>query len=387
MTLVPTRLLMEQAAARGVGQGAFNVLHLETAEGLVSGAEKAGLPVILQISQNCVTYHGCLEPVALATLSVARRASVPVAVHLDHAEDEALVMEAVELGFGSVMFDGARLPYSRTSRRPHGSPVRRTSAACTRGGARRDRRQGRRPRARGATDPGDAVRFVEETGVDALAVAVGSSHAMTERTASLDLELVAALHRSLEVPLVLHGSSGVPDEQIVAAIAAGMRKINVSTHLNRLFTGGVRRALEHDPALVDSRGRSLRAGRAELGPEVARMLSLFAGAGPRPQGPGSGLGAHDRGGVSSVVVPAQRALSRRSRAWLQQGQNHADSAERRGEPVIGDQRKRRGHDGRKRAGHRHHQGRLAPADGHQQEERGDGVEQLGPARENWCLPR
>jgi fructose-bisphosphate aldolase class II len=139
---------------------------------------------------------------------------------------------------------------------------------------------------------------VEETGVDALAVAVGSSHAMTERTASLDLELVAALHRSLEVPLVLHGSSGVPDEQFVAAIAAGMRKINVSTHLNRLFTGGVRRALEHDPALVDSR-RYLRAGRAELGPEVARMLSLFAGAGPRPQGPGSGLGAHDRGGVSA----------------------------------------------------------------------------------------
>jgi fructose-bisphosphate aldolase class II len=273
---------MEEATARGVGQGAFNVLHLETAEGLVAGAEKAGLPVILQISQNCVTYHGALEPVALATLSVARRASVPVAVHLDHAEDEALVMEAVELGFGSVMFDGARLPYSenvavtaRVTRQAHERGVYVEAELGEVGGKDGAHAPGIR------TDPGDAVRFVEATGVDALAVAVGSSHAMTERTASLDLGLVAELHRSLEVPLVLHGSAGVADDQIVAAIAAGMRKINVSTHLNSRFTKGVRQALQDDPALVDSR-RYVGVGRAQLGPEVARMLSLFAGLGPEP---------------------------------------------------------------------------------------------------------
>jgi fructose-bisphosphate aldolase class II len=280
MTLAPTRRLMEEATARGVGQGAFNVLHLETAEGLVAGAEEANLPVILQISQNCVRYHGCLEPVASATLSVARRASVPVAVHLDHAEDEDLVMEAVELGFGSVMFDGARLPYSenvamtaRVTRQAHERGVYVEAELGEIGGKDGAHSPGVR------TDPGDAARFVEETAVDALAVAVGSSHAMTERTASLDLGLVADLHRSLKVPLVLHGSSGVPDEQIVAAIAAGMRKINISTHLNSLFTQGVRQALQRDPSLVDSR-RYLAAGRAQLGSEVARMLSLFAGRRP-----------------------------------------------------------------------------------------------------------
>jgi len=282
MTLAPTRQLMQDVCARGVGQGAFNVLHLETAEGLVAGAEDAGLPVILQISQNCVKYHGALEPVALATLSVARRANVPVAVHLDHAEDEELVIQAVELGFGSVMFDGARLPYTqnvavtaRVTREAHRRGVYVEAELGEIGGKDGAHAPGVR------TDPTDAARFVQETGVDALAVAVGSSHAMTQRTAALDLALIGDLHRALDVPLVLHGSSGVADQQIVDAIAAGMRKINVSTHLNAQFTRGVRAALQGDPALVDSR-RYLAAGRAGLVPEVARMLSLFAGREPAP---------------------------------------------------------------------------------------------------------
>lgn len=111
MTLVSARELVTDAAARGTGIGAFNVIHLETAEGLVRASEAARLPVILQISQNCADYHGGLEPIALATLAVARRAQTPVAVHLDHAERPELVDEAIALGFGSVMFDGGALPY------------------------------------------------------------------------------------------------------------------------------------------------------------------------------------------------------------------------------------------------------------------------------------
>ena len=125
------------------------------------------------------------------------------------------------------------------------------------------------------TDPAEATEFVTRTGVDALAVAVGSDHAMTTRTASLDLDLIARLRDAVPVPLVLHGSSGVPDATLVAAVEAGMRKINVSTHLNRLFTEAVRNALAADPKLVDPR-KWLAPGREAVAGEVARLLGLLS---------------------------------------------------------------------------------------------------------------
>jgi fructose-bisphosphate aldolase class II len=275
MTLAPTAELMGEAVVRGIGQGAFNVIHLETVEGLIAGAEKARLPLILQISENCAKYHGGLEPLALASMALARRATVPVALHLDHAEDEQLAMQAVDLGFGSVMYDGAHLDYAanvaataRVTEYAHAMGVYVEAELGKVGGKDGAHAPGVR------TDPKEAADFVAATGVDALAVAVGSSHAMTERSAALDLELIGSLHRALDVPLVLHGSSGVADQDIVAAISAGMTKINVSTHLNGFFTRAVRNSLDADPALVDSR-KYFRAGRDALVPEAARLLTLF----------------------------------------------------------------------------------------------------------------
>src|SRR2546430_137620 len=109
--LTPTGEIVDLAAKESRGVGAFNVIQLEHAEALVAGAEAAGAPVILQISQNTVRYHGALEPLALATLAVARASSAPVAVHLDHATDESLVRQAVSLGFGSVMYDASTMSY------------------------------------------------------------------------------------------------------------------------------------------------------------------------------------------------------------------------------------------------------------------------------------
>ncbi len=278
MALTNTRDIMDLAAKAGTGQGAFNVIHLETVEGLIGGAEAAGLPVILQISENCAKFHGGLEPVAAATLAAARKSSVPVAVHLDHAESEALAYEAVDLGFGSVMYDGAHLEYAenvastaRVAAYAHGRGVYVEAELGKVGGKDGAHAPGV------LTDPTEAAAFVAATGVDALAVAVGSSHAMTERSAALNLGRIAELKAALDVPLVLHGSSGVSDENIVAAIAAGMTKINVSTHLNGFFTRAVREYLDANPAVVDSR-KYLGAGRDALVPEVARLLSLFAAA-------------------------------------------------------------------------------------------------------------
>ncbi len=275
MGLTPTRDLMARAADAGIGQGAFNVIHLETVEGLIAGAQAAGLPVILQISENCAAYHGGLEPLALATLAAARQATVPVAVHLDHAQDEQLACQAVDLGFGSVMYDGAQMDYPDNV-----AATRRVADYAHARGVYVEAELGEVGGKDGAhapgvlTDPAEAAAFVAATGVDALAVAVGSSHAMTERSAALDLARIAALHRKLDVPLVLHGSSGVPDAVLADAVAAGMTKINVSTHLNGFFTRAVREYLDANPAAVDSR-KYLAAGRDALVPEVARLLSLF----------------------------------------------------------------------------------------------------------------
>ncbi len=276
MTLVSASDLVADAAARRTGIGAFNVIHLETAEGLVRASELAQLPVILQISQNCADYHGGLEPIALATLAIARRAATPVAVHLDHAERPELVDEAIALGFGSVMFDGGALPYddnvaltAAVAARAHEAGVYVEGELGEVGGKDGAHAPGVR------TDPDEARAFVAATGVDALAVAVGSSHAMLDRSASLDLDLIARLHGALDVPLVLHGSSGVADAVIADAVRAGMTKINVSTHLNGFFTRAIRDTLAADETLVDSR-KYLKPAREALAGEAARMLRLFA---------------------------------------------------------------------------------------------------------------
>ncbi|WP_433674482.1 class II fructose-bisphosphate aldolase [Microbacterium gorillae] len=277
MTLARTSDLLAAAAAESVAVGAFNVLHLETAEALVAAAERSGLPVILQISENCVSFHGSLEPVARASLALARAAEVPVAVHLDHAESEELALAAIDLGFTSVMYDGAKLPFAENV-----AATRRVVAAAHAAGVSVEAELGEIGGKDGAhapgvrTDPDEAVQFVAETGVDSLAVAVGSSHAMTERTASLDLELIQRLAAAVPVPLVLHGSSGVADEVIVAGIRAGLVKVNVSTHLNAFFTGAVRAYLAENPAVVDSR-KYVAAGRAALSAEAERLLLLFHG--------------------------------------------------------------------------------------------------------------
>jgi fructose-bisphosphate aldolase class II len=267
--LAPTR-------EQGRGVGAFNVIHLEHAEALVGAAEDVGLPVVLQISENTVAWHGSLAPLALATRALAERASVPVVLHLDHAVSVDLVRESLELGFTSVMFDGSTLD-DATNR----STTRAVVEVCHERGVSVEAELGEIGGKDGVhapgvrTNPSDAQRFALDTGVDALAVAVGSSHAMTERTVALDLELVAAIRAAVPVPLVLHGSSGVPDDGLVAAVRVGMTKVNIATHLSSVFSGAVRERLDADPGLVDSR-KYLGPARSAMRAEAARLLELLA---------------------------------------------------------------------------------------------------------------
>ncbi|APU15989.1 MULTISPECIES: class II fructose-bisphosphate aldolase [Actinoalloteichus] len=276
MPLVSTCDIVIPAAGEGTGCGAFNAVALEHVSAIIAGAEAVRTPVILQVSHNAVRYHGALGPIGSALVAAARAARVPVAVHLDHAESAELVREAVALGFTSVMFDASTLDYADNVRATravvehcHSNRVWVEAELGEVGGKDGVHAPGVR------TDPEEAKTFVAETGVDCLAVAVGTSHAMTTRDARLDFDLITALRARVGVPLVLHGSSGVSDEHLTEAVRHGMTKINIATQLNRVFTEGVRGYLAERPEAIDPR-RYLGAGRERVAAEVSRLLGLLS---------------------------------------------------------------------------------------------------------------
>ncbi|MDT5279004.1 MAG: fructose-bisphosphate aldolase, class [Mycobacterium sp.] len=276
MPLARTADLLAAAHRAGTGLAAFNVITLEHAEAIVTGAEQAGRPVILQISENAVKFHhGRLRPIAAAAAAVAADAAIPASVHLDHVEDPELLYASAETGASSAMFDASKLDYD-------------ANVAATRAAADWAHQRGLSLEAElgevggkdGAhapgvrTDPTEATAFVAATGVDALAVAVGSSHAMSARTAALDFDLIARLRSAVPVPLVLHGSSGVADEDLRKAVTAGITKINIGTLVNIHFTGAVRAHLAQDDAVTDPR-RYLAPARAAVAEAVAAMIAAI----------------------------------------------------------------------------------------------------------------
>ncbi|WP_328981533.1 class II fructose-bisphosphate aldolase [Streptomyces mirabilis] len=281
MPLAATGDLVTAAAGARTAVAAFNIITLEHVEAVIAGAESVAAPVVLQVSENAVKFrYGRLLPLARAAAAAAAAASVPVALHLDHVQSDDLLREASAAGFSSVMYDAARLPYEE-------------NLAATRAAADWAHAQGlwieaelgavggkngeppldaHAPGAR--TDPAEARAFVADSGVDALAVAIGSSHAMTTRTAALDHDRLKRLAAALGVPLVLHGSSGVPDDELAAAVAGGIAKVNVGTALNIAMTGAIREFLAAHPEAVDSR-TYLSVGREAMAGTVARLIRVL----------------------------------------------------------------------------------------------------------------
>lgn len=276
MSLATTADLVASAAAAGTAVLAFNVVTVEHAEGIAEGVERAGVPALLQVSENTVRFHGGrMAPLVSACARIAAQSPAPLAIHLDHFQDVALIAEAIDsaaaLGVTSIMVDAAHLSY--------GDNVERTHAFVEQGhraGLWVEAELGEVGGKGGAhdfgvrTDPTEAASFAEATGVDGLAVAVGSSHAMTTRDAELDVELIRRLAAAVSVPLVLHGSSGVSDDQLRLATDAGIRKVNVGTALNIAYTGALRESLTANPTASDPR-RALADGRAAIADTVAEL--------------------------------------------------------------------------------------------------------------------
>lgn len=280
MTLATTGALIADAVRERGAVIAFNVISLEHAEGIVAGLESSGAPGILQISENAIRYHGGrLAPIVAASREIAAAASSSVAIHLDHVQDLSLaragIAEAWPLGVSSIMVDAAHLDYAENvavtaelAAEAHRTSLWVEAELGEIGGKNGAHAPGTR------TDPYEAAAFVAETRVDGLAVAVGSSHAMTTATADLDLDLIERLAETVPVPLVLHGSSGVPTKVLRDAVARGIRKINVGTALNVGYTDRVRASLAADAHVTDPR-RYLAPAREAVTESAARLSALL----------------------------------------------------------------------------------------------------------------
>lgn len=279
MTLATTRDLVATAVSGERAVLAFNVITLEHAEAIATGIQDAESSAILQVSENAIWFHGGkLAPIVAACAKVASESSAPMSIHFDHFQDLALTERAIDMaadfGVSSIMVDAAHLPYRRNiqqtrdlTRRAHAHDLWVEAELGAIGG----KDGAHSPRVR--TNPAEARDFVSQTCVDGLAVAVGSSHAMTSQDAQIDLSLIADLARSVPAPLVLHGSSGVADEDLVAAIGAGIRKINVGTALNVAFTREVRRFLDKNTDVTDPR-KYIREGSDSMARTVTHLCRL-----------------------------------------------------------------------------------------------------------------
>jgi len=211
--------------------GHFNIHNQEFIRAVVRAAESERSPAILAVGMMSVKYMG-LQPLISACQSISRETKVPIAIHLDHARDLDVVRQALELGINSVMFDGSSLGFEENVEKT--TNVVQMAHDC---GATAEGEIGIVPHGTASvsqaemTDPALAVEFAERTGVDFLAVSLGSVHGMKTAGTSLDQSLLQKLHEQVPVPMVLHGASGVIDEQIGMAIENGIRKINVNTGL------------------------------------------------------------------------------------------------------------------------------------------------------------
>ncbi|MGI5911330.1 MAG: class II fructose-1,6-bisphosphate aldolase [Syntrophomonadaceae bacterium] len=257
MALVAVKELLLKAEQGNYAVGAFNANNMEIVQAIVEAAEKEKSPVIMQASQGAITYAGLdyiTEMVRLAAMS----ASVPVALHLDHGTDFDQVVRCIRSGFTSIMYDGSKLPLEDNIAitrkvldiaRPVGVSV---EAELGKIGGTEDNVQVSEKEAM-YTDPDEARYFVEQTGVDSLAIAIGTAHGQYKGEPKLDYERLSQIKALVKIPIVLHGSSGVPDDSIRKAIELGVRKVNIDTNIREAFVGAMRRVITEKPNEIDPR--------------------------------------------------------------------------------------------------------------------------------------
>ncbi len=271
--------VLRQAQRRHYAVGSFNTSNLELTQAILSAAETLQAPVIISTTEKAVAYAG-IEVLAIMVQTLARRASVPVVLNLDHGHSLATVKAAIRTGYTGIMFDGSRLPYEQNRRQ-----TRQAVALCARAGipleAELGTVGGRQDVIRQTlqlTDPWQAQAFVRQTKCAALAVGIGSAHGLPVPGERLDFDRLREIRERVSVPLVLHGASSTPPARVRRAIKLGITKLNIDTDLRVAFTDGLREFLGRHRRDYDPRD-SLTVAREQVRRVVMQKIRLFGSAG------------------------------------------------------------------------------------------------------------
>lgn len=279
--LTTSKEILLKAQAGGYAVGAFNVENMEMVQAVAEAAEELQSPVIMQTTPSTVKYAG-LDYYLANVKTAAERASVPIVMHLDHGNSFELAMQALRMGYTSIMIDGSHASFEdniAVSRavtdacRPSEIPV---EAELGKVGGKEDDLDGGTDNP--YTDPEEAKEFVERTGVDSLAVGIGTAHGIYKGEPKLQYDILSRIRDTVDIPLVLHGTSGVPDEAVKECIKRGICKVNYATDLRIAFTKGVKQIFAADADTIDPKKYS-GAGREEVKKYVMSKIKVCGSAG------------------------------------------------------------------------------------------------------------
>lgn len=253
MPLVTSEELLLDAQKNGYAVGAFNVENMEMGQAIVMAAEELNAPVILQTTPSTIRYAS-VEMYHAIVETLAKKASVPVVMHLDHGDSYDLAIAALGAGYTSVMIDGSHESFedniTLTKNVVEQACAKNIPVEAELGkvGGKEDDLDGG---SGGYTDPAEAKEFAERTGVSSLAVAIGTAHGIYSGTPVLDVERLREIRKVVSIPLVLHGASGLLDKDIIECVKAGICKVNFATELRIAFSNGVKHVLTETPDVFD----------------------------------------------------------------------------------------------------------------------------------------
>lgn len=257
MALVSLNEVLLPAKKQRYAVGAFNINNLEAIQAIIASAEEENSPIVIQASKGAIKYMG-VELAAALGLTAAKMTHLPVVLHLDHGQDFEIVMECIRNGFSSVMVDGSRYPLEENI-----ALTKKVVEAAHAVGVSVEAELGHigsdgqiftdKDRETAFTKPEEAAHFVEVTKVDALAIAIGSVHGPYKGEPELDFTRLKAIAAAIDIPLVLHGASGISDEDIQKAISLGIAKVNINTDFMLAYTEKMREILAANKEMYDPR--------------------------------------------------------------------------------------------------------------------------------------
>ncbi|MDK2798796.1 MAG: fructose-bisphosphate aldolase, class [Clostridiales bacterium] len=276
--LVTGKQILDKAHKEGYAVGAFNINNMEILQAIIEAAEEERSPVIIQTSEGAIKYAG-IDYIKAMVYVAAQKASVPVALHLDHGTTYETIISCIRNGYTSVMIDGSHHPLEENIavtneiiKIAHACGVS-VEAELGRLGGVEDNISVDEKDAR-LTHPDEAVKFVKETGVDSLAIAIGTAHGKYKGEPKLDFERLDTIKKLLNMPIVLHGASGVPEDAIKKAVSLGINKINIDTDIRIAFTEGVKSVIVNKPEEYDPR-KVLAPAKEEMKKVVKAKMQLF----------------------------------------------------------------------------------------------------------------